>query len=138
MEKNSRMRIDIMNRNTIISLAMLYALWQSNRQDLLDLIRPFVLYAVGNTTRVNSEIEISHVCSYMEDEFGYKSIQIAVVDRILTREVSSKVQKDNRCIERKNKRFVYIKSLSQIKYASKLKMKSTENTRLKKNEEFVE
>lgn len=114
MEKNSRMRIDIMNRNTIISLAMLYALWQSNRQDLLDLIRPFVLYAVGNTTRVNSEIEISHVCSYMEDEFGYKSIQIAVVDRILTREVSSKVQKDNRCIERKNKRFVYIKSLSHL------------------------
>lgn len=41
--KNSRAGIDIMNRNTIISLAMLYALWQSNRQDLLDLIRPFML-----------------------------------------------------------------------------------------------
>lgn len=41
-----------MNRNTIISLAMLYALWQSKRQDLLDLIQPFVLYAVGNTTKV--------------------------------------------------------------------------------------
>lgn len=52
MGKNSGMRIDIMNRNTIISLAMLYALWQSNRQDLLDLIRPFVMYAVGNTTKV--------------------------------------------------------------------------------------
>lgn len=70
MGKNSGMRIDIMNRNTIISLAMLYALWQSNRQDLLDLIRPFVMYAVGNTTKVNSEIDIAHICDYMEDEFG--------------------------------------------------------------------
>ena len=52
MGKNSGMRIDIMNRNTIISLAMLYALWQSSRKDLLDLIRPFVLYAVGNTLKL--------------------------------------------------------------------------------------
>lgn len=35
--KNSRMRIDILNWNAIICLAMLYTLWQSNRQDLLDL-----------------------------------------------------------------------------------------------------
>ena len=77
MGENRRMRIDIMNRNTIISLAMLYALWQTNRQDLLDLIRPFVLCAVGNTTKVNSEIDTTCVCNYMEKEFGYKSIQIA-------------------------------------------------------------
>lgn len=108
------MRIDIMNRNTIISLAMLYALWQSNRQDLLDLIRPFVLCAVGNTTKVNSEIDTTCVCNYMEKEFGYKSIQIAVIDRILARETASKVQKDFRCIEKKNKRFVLIKSLTPL------------------------
>ena len=114
MEGNRRMRIDIMNRNTIISLAMLYALWQSNRQDLLDLIRPFVLYAVGNTTKINSEIDITCICNYMENEFGYKSIQVAVIDRILAREASSKVRKDFRCIEKKNKRFFLIKSLSHL------------------------
>lgn len=114
MGENRRMRIDIMNRNTIISLAMLYALWQSNRQDLLDLIRPFVLCAVGNTTKVNSEIDTTCVCNYMEKEFGYKSIQIAVIDRILARETASKVQKDLRCIEKKNKRFVLIKSLTPL------------------------
>mgnify|MGYP001539522291 FL=1 len=85
MMKNSRTGIDIMNRNTIISLAMLYALWQSNRQDLLDLICPFVLYAVGNTAKVNAEIDISLVCDYMEKEFGYKSIQVAVINRVLAR-----------------------------------------------------
>ena len=112
MVKNRRMRIDIMNRNTIISLAMLYALWQSNRQDLLDLIRPFVLYAVGNTAKINTEIDIALVCDYMEKEFGYRSIQVAVINRILSREASSKGQKDHRCIERKNKQFILIKSLS--------------------------
>lgn len=101
-----------MNRNTIISLAMLYALWQSNRQDLLDLIRPFVLYAVGNTAKINTEIDIALVCDYMEKEFGYRSIQVAVINRILSREASSKGQKDHRCIERKNKQFILIKSLS--------------------------
>lgn len=114
MGKNSGMRIDIMNRNTIISLAMLYALWQSNRQDLLDLIRPFVMYAVGNTTKVNSEIDIAHICDYMEDEFGYKSIQVAVINRILAREASSKAKKAYHCIEKKNNRFILIKSLSHL------------------------
>lgn len=60
-----------MNKNAITSLAMIYALWQSKRQDLLDLIRPFVLYAVGSTTSLNSEIDILSVCNYMETEFGY-------------------------------------------------------------------
>ena len=90
MVKKRRVQIDIMNRNTIISLAMLYALWQSKRQDLLDLIRPFILYAVGTTTRVGEEICVTEVCTYMEENFGYKSFQSAVVNRILTREVSTK------------------------------------------------
>lgn len=114
MGENSGMRIDIMNRNTIISLAMLYALWQSNQQDLLDLIRPFVLYSVGNTTKVGDEIKVTQVCNYMETEFGYKSIQKAVVDRILSRETSSKFSKNNHRIERRNKRFVLLKSLGDL------------------------
>ena len=87
---------------------MLYALWQSSRKDLLDLIRPFVLYAVGNTTEINSEIDIALICDYMEREL------VAVIKRILDREASSKIQKDYRCIEKKNKQFIFIKSLSYL------------------------
>ena len=47
-----------MKKNAIISLAMLYALWQTKRSDLLDLIRPFVLYAVGVTTKVGDIIDV--------------------------------------------------------------------------------
>ena len=35
INKKKRIRIDTMNRNTIISLSMLYALWQTERKDLL-------------------------------------------------------------------------------------------------------
>lgn len=41
-----------MKKNAIISLAMLYALWQTKRSDLLDLIRPFVLYARGSQQKL--------------------------------------------------------------------------------------
>lgn len=82
-----------MNRNTIISLSMLYALWQTERKDLLDLIRPFVMYAVGNVTAVGSQVNETEVCKAMEQEFGYKTFQPAVIHRILSREAAMIVQR---------------------------------------------
>ena len=58
IKRKTRVRIGIMKKNAIISLAMLYALWQTKRSDLLDLIRPFVLYAVGVTTKVGDIIDV--------------------------------------------------------------------------------
>ena len=85
IRKNNKVRIDTMNRNTIISLSMLYALWQTERKDLLDLIRPFVMYAVGSVTAVGAEINETEVCKAMEREFGYKTFQPAVIHRILSK-----------------------------------------------------
>ena len=102
-----------MNRNTIISLAMLYALWQSKRQDLLDLIQPFVLYAVGNTTKVGGKIDEEKICECMENEFGYKSFQPAVVKKVLIRETSNKIDTAKQKIKRKNNNFYLIEDLSE-------------------------
>lgn len=106
------MRLNIMNKNTIISLAMLYALWQSKHQDLLDLIQPFILYAVGDMTKVGEKIEIEKIATRMEEEFGYKSFQPAVVRRVLLRETSSKISVDERKIKKKNGAFYLISDLS--------------------------
>jgi len=57
----------------------------------------------------------------MERELGYKSIQVAVIKRILDREASSKIQKDYRCIEKKNKQFILIKSLSYLEPIRKIR-----------------
>ena len=101
-----------MKKNAIISLAMLYALWQTKRSDLLDLIRPFVIYAVGVTTKVGDVIDIERICKYMESEFGYQSFQYAVVERILLRETSDAVKQENRIIKKENRKFILIASLS--------------------------
>lgn len=86
VKKKCVLEIDIMNRNTIISLAMLYATWQTKHKDILDLLRPFVLYAIGATTKINDRIDIDAICSCMEKEFGYSSFPQAIVTRILQRE----------------------------------------------------
>ncbi len=106
------LRIDIMNRNTIISLAMLYALWESKRQDILELISPFILYAVGITTKVGEAIDVGKVCERMVDEFGYRSFQPAIVNKVLTR-VSGKASHAN-VVERKNKSYYLKTSLDNL------------------------
>lgn len=87
-KKKFALEINIMNRNTIISLAMLYAVWQTKHKDVLDLLRPFILYAVGTTTKTNNRIDIDIICNFMEKEFGYSSFQPAIATRILQREAS--------------------------------------------------
>lgn len=111
--KKLEMRLNIMNRNTIISLAMLYALWQSKRQDLLDLIQPFVLYAVGSTTKIGEKIDVEKICACMEADFGYKSFQIAVIKKVLTRETSTKMDTAKRKIKKKDGDFILIADLSE-------------------------
>lgn len=102
-----------MKQNSIISLAMLYALWQNGRKDLLDLIRPFVLYSVGATTKVGGIINSQTICEYLEKEFGYRSFQPAVVNNVLRRETSSKHGEKNNIVQRKNKTYVLTRGLDE-------------------------
>lgn len=108
-----------MNRNAIISLAMLYALWQTKHRDLLDLIRPFIVYAVGMNTSVGEEIDIERICRYMESEFGYQSFHPAVAERVLIRETSDSIPQEKRIVQKKNKKYYLLTSLTkEIQYFS--------------------
>lgn len=121
IKEKAGIRINIMNKNAIISLAMLYSLWQTKHNDLLDLIRPFILFAVGMTTKTNGSIDIDAICRYMESEFGYQSFQPAVVERILLRETSNAIPVEKRVIKKENRQFILIASLADHveKFSSK-------------------
>lgn len=106
------LRIDIMNRNTIISLAMLYALWQSKRQDVLELISPFILYAVGVTTKKGDAIDVEKVCACMVEEFGYRSFQPVIVNKILVR--ASGKGRGKGVVEKRNGNFYLVASLEKL------------------------
>lgn len=106
-----KLEVDIMNRNTIIGLSMMYALWESKKQDLLSLISPFVLYCVGTATSKGHIIDIKNICKKMESEFGYKEIHPEVISRVLLRESKNQHQGIVPVITKKNKSFVLSGSL---------------------------
>lgn len=123
------LRIDIMNRNAIISLAMLYALWQSKRQDILDLISPFILYAVGVTTKKGDAIDVDKVCACMVEEFGYRSFQPIIVNKILIRLIGKSRAENKTVIEKRSGKFYLMDSLDRetekfVERRGKCKIKS--------------
>lgn len=113
MKENKSMGIDIMNRNSISSLAMLYALMRDDMQDMLSLIQPFVLYAVNESTKLGQRIDLQQVSNIIEREFGYKNIPASVLERILKRETSAKKAEVDRVIKRESNSFILIKSWAE-------------------------
>ena len=100
--------IDFMNRNAITSIAMIYTLWSANHQDLLDIVTPFVLYAVGKNAKPGKAIQIAQIASYIETEFGYTRFDHNVIKRILGREIRRKTNK----IENKDNEYYLVCSLA--------------------------
>lgn len=46
------------NNQTMISAAMLEAVWQSRKKDMIDLITPFVMYATATLTSPGEKVDI--------------------------------------------------------------------------------
>lgn len=49
------------NNQTMISAAMLEAVWQSRKKDMIDLITPFVMYATATLTSPGEKVDIQKV-----------------------------------------------------------------------------
>ena len=52
------------NNQTMISAAMLEAVWQSRKKDMIDLITPFVMYATATLTSPGEKVDIQKVQNY--------------------------------------------------------------------------
>lgn len=93
-------------------MAMIQALWNSEHQDLIDLITPFVLYGVGKTTKAGQKIDIDAVRKIMEDEFGYEAFPIAVIKRALQREYAHKQSKIEPYIKKQKKDYFLVQNIA--------------------------
>lgn len=58
------------NNQTMISAAMLEAVWQSRKKDMIDLITPFVMYATATLTSPGEKVDIQKVQNYVQHNFG--------------------------------------------------------------------
>lgn len=82
-----------MNSNqAMISAVMLETMWTNRKQDMIDLISPFILYATSKLTSPGQKIDTKKVLEYVQREFSYPDMPEVIVRKVLTR--SSYVHKE--------------------------------------------
>lgn len=75
-------RLDMKNNNALISVAMLSA-FLDNQKDYLDMISPFVLNELKG--HIGDKIDEKAIQEKMRAEYGFEDIPIHVIDKILNR-----------------------------------------------------
>ena len=73
------------NRQSLVSAAMLEAIWSSRKKDLIDLITPFVLYAVAKQTSPGNSINTKAAQKYVQDNFSYPDLPESIIRSVLSR-----------------------------------------------------
>lgn len=64
-----------MSNTTIMAgSALLETMWSARHKDLIDLLIPFVRYAVATQTQVNDEIHLKKITACLCKEFGLTSV----------------------------------------------------------------
>lgn len=92
------------NKQALISAALLEAIWSSRKKDMIDLITPFILYAVAKETSPNSAINTKSVQKYVQEHFAYPDMPESIIKSALAR-------KPLAAIEKKDKLFFLIKPI---------------------------
>lgn len=90
------LRWDYMNNNVLVSTAMINAFWERNHSDTLDLILPFLKYAIAKNTQLGEKVCINPLQETLNEEFGFDSIPRHVI-KVMLKRLSPKVLecKDN-------------------------------------------
>ena len=73
------------NQNLLTGAVMLETMWKTRHQDLLDLISPFVFYAVAKVCSPKNKIDQTRALEIVRKEFGYTDMPPTVIGRILIR-----------------------------------------------------
>lgn len=73
------------SRNALTSAVMLETLWNTRRNDIIDLVTPFVESCIAKTTSPNEKIDIQRVISEMETLYGYENMPEIIIKKVLNR-----------------------------------------------------
>ena len=86
------------NKQALISAALLEAIWSSRKKDMIDLITPFILYAVAKETAPSGAINTKTVQKYVQEHYAYPDLPESIIKSALARNPLS-------AFERKDKVF---------------------------------
>ncbi len=73
------------NQNLLTGVVMLETMWEIKKKDLVDLISPFIFYSVAKTHLFGEKIDQRRVLLIVQEEFGYKDMPQAVIEKVLKR-----------------------------------------------------
>ena len=90
----------------VVSAAILEAIWASRKKDMIDLITPFILYAVAKKTSPGGAIDTKAVQEYVQVNNAYPDLPESIVKAALSRNPYS-------AIEKREKRFYLTKALDE-------------------------
>lgn len=84
------------NGQALISAAMLEAIWGSRKKDMIDLITPFILYAVAKQTSPGERIDTKAVQKYVQENNGYPDLPESIIKAALSRNPRSAITKQDK------------------------------------------
>ena len=73
------------NQNLLTGAVMLETMWKTRHQDLLDLVSPFVFFAVAKVCSPKEVIDQQRVLDIVRSEFGYTDMPPTVAERVFKR-----------------------------------------------------
>lgn len=79
----------------MISAAMLEAVWQSRKKDMIDLITPFVMYATATLTSPGEKVDIQKVQNYVQHNFAYTDMPEVIIKKVFARKPYSSIERRN-------------------------------------------
>lgn len=95
----------------IVANAMLAAFLDKNNNDIMDLMKPFVLYLFPEQ---GQKLEVSKIAEGIREEFGFEDVPENVVLKIIGR-----IKKEHEYIERKKGNFYVIKTYDKDRFEQK-------------------
>ncbi len=73
------------NSNSIVSAALLEAIWEENKKDVLDLLIPFVKYIISENYKKGDVLNDELISNNMKKSFGFSQMPSSVITSILKR-----------------------------------------------------
>lgn len=91
--------------NSLISTAVLTAIWDDSHKDNIELIIPFVIDIIFNKFKINEEIDEEYIINQLKTKYCFNKFPHAVLKIVLNR------MKRRKIIKASNKQYILVKNL---------------------------
>ena len=97
----------MMNENIMIGTAILSTFADRKQSDSIDLMLPFVKYALHEKYAIGGTVAPTAICDYIQSSFAFDNLPIAIIDKAFKR-----LSKNNGCLTYNNNEYTFSKDVS--------------------------